>query len=184
MKMYDFPMKKDNWISANVENRETKDKERGMFAIQPIQAGEVVVSFGGEYTTDPNEAEAARLAGKLIMQWDATLWSIEDRGDGEDYFLNHSCDSSLWMQDAYTLIAKRDILTDEELTADYALWEADETFIAKWECRCGSLGCRKKITGKDWRLRELQERYRNHFSPLLNKRITNIRHMRDNSASV
>lgn len=109
------------------------------------------------------------------MQWDEELWSIEERGDGDDYFLNHSCDSNLWMKDAYTLIAKRDVQIGEELTADYAIWEADETFVSKWECRCGSVKCRGRVTGNDWRSSELQERYIDHFTPLLNKRITKLK---------
>ncbi len=164
-------MKKENWMNPKAEIRKAKSEGKGMFAIQLVQAGEEMVKFGGEYSNDRNEVEVARSAGKLIMQWDENLWSIEDRGDGEDYFLNHSCDSNLWMKDAYTLVAKRDIQIGEELTADYVLWEADEIFVSKWECLCGSTRCRKRITGKDWRRLELQERYKDHFTPLLNKRI-------------
>ncbi len=166
-------MKKENWISPKIDIRKSESEGKGMYAAQPIQAGEEVVRFGGEYSDDQNVVEAAKSAGKLIMQWDENLWSIEDRGDGDDYFLNHSCDSNLWMKDAYTLMAKRDIQVGEELTADYVLWEADEAFISKWECRCGSVKCRKRVTGKDWENSELQERYKGHFTPLLNKRIGN-----------
>ena len=63
------------------------------------------------------------------------------------------------------------IKSGEEITADYALWEADENYISKWECSCGSIDCRKKITGKDWRINKIQEKYKDHFSPLINKRI-------------
>lgn len=90
------------------------------------------------------------------------------------YYINHSCDPNIWLQDAATLVARRDIPAGEEITADYILWEADENYIAKWDCQCGSSLCRKKITGKDWRLPELQERYKGHFSPLLNKRIKEV----------
>ncbi|MBP6945319.1 SET domain-containing protein-lysine N-methyltransferase [Patescibacteria group bacterium] len=168
-------MKKENWISHKVEIRKAESEGEGMFANQLIQAGEEVVKFGGEYSNNHNEVEVARSAGKLIMQWDEELWSIEERGDGDDYFLNHSCDSNLWMKDAYTLIAKRDIQIGEELTADYAIWEADKTFVSKWECRCGSVECRGQVTGKDWRSSELQERYKDHFTPLLNKRIAKLK---------
>lgn len=166
-------MRKENWINPKIEIRKAESEGKGMFTTQLIKAGEEVVKFGGEYSSDREDVEAARTAGKLIMQWDENLWSIEDRGDGEDYFLNHSCDSNLWMKDAYTLIAKRDIQIGEELSADYALWEADEAFVSKWECRCGFVKCRKQVTGRDWRRPELQERYKDHFTPLLNKRIGN-----------
>ncbi|MEI6773545.1 MAG: SET domain-containing protein [bacterium] len=57
------------------------------------------------------------------MQRDDNLFSVEDRGDDETYFINHSCDGNLRMKDAFTLIARTDINKDEEITADYALWE-------------------------------------------------------------
>ena len=60
----------------------------------------------------------------------------------------------------------------EELTVDYALFEAVEDFVAGWECVCGSNVCRKRVTGKDWRLLALQDRYAGHFLPLIGKRIT------------
>ncbi|MBI5356696.1 hypothetical protein HZB78_03715 [Candidatus Collierbacteria bacterium] len=78
------------------------------------------------------------------------------------------------MKDAFTITAMRDIKIGEEITADYAIWEADENYISKWECNCGSAFCRQRVTGKDWRLPELQARYKNHFSPLINKRINKL----------
>lgn len=75
------------------------------------------------------------------------------------------------MEGAFTIVAKRDVEAGEELTIDYALWEADENYISSWECNCGSSRCRKRVTGNDWRLAELQERYKGHFTPLINKRI-------------
>jgi hypothetical protein len=37
--------------------------------------------------------------------------------------------------------------------------------------RCGSPLCRRLITGADWRLPTLQERYCGHFSPFINRRL-------------
>jgi len=71
------------------------------------------------------------------MQWNTNLFSVENRGDDSGYYINHSCDSNLWMKDAYTLIAKTDINRGEEITADYVLWEADEAYVSKWNCKCG-----------------------------------------------
>ena len=107
------------------------------------------------------------------MQWDDNLFSVEDRGEGTGYYVNHSCEPNLYMQGAYAPVAMRDIEKGEELTADYVLWEADQNYISKWDCNCGSTKCRKKVTGKDWQLPEFQERYKDHFSPLINKRVKN-----------
>ena len=104
------------------------------------------------------------------MHLDNNLYSIEERGDDVTYFINHSCEPNVWMENAYTLAAKRDINKGEELTIDYAIFEGDN-YKSKWECKCGSKLCRKMITGSDWKIKILQEEYKNHFIPLINKRI-------------
>lgn len=158
------------WINPKIEIRVTKDRGKGMFATEDIKEGEEVIIWGGTYV-NTSEAQKSKELGKLVMQWDEDLWSIEDRGEDEGYFINHSCNPNTWMKDAITLIAMRDIQIDEELTADYVIWESEENYISKWECHCGSDHCRHRITGIDWKINEIQERYNGHFSPLLNKRI-------------
>lgn len=53
------------------------------------------------------------------------------------YFINHSC-PSLWFRDAFTLEARRLVLPGDELTFDYAVFEADDSFRAAWTCQCGA----------------------------------------------
>jgi uncharacterized protein len=79
------------------------------------------------------------------------------------------------MVDEVTLVTRRAIEAGEELTADYALWEMDESWVSGWKCNCGSIHCRGTITGDDWRLRELQARYKGHFLPVITERIQNAR---------
>lgn len=43
--------------------------------------------------------------------------------------LNHACDSNLWMADEVTLIARRHIVSGEELTVDYALFTTQQIGI-------------------------------------------------------
>ena len=145
-----------------------------MFARSPIKAGETVVIWSGTFV-DREAAERARADGKLIMQLDDNLYSVEERGEDPTYFMNHSCDPNVWMANAVTLVARRGIPSGAELTIDYALFEAVEDFEAEWECQCGSAHCRKRFTGKDWRIPELQERYAGHFLPLISKRIADLR---------
>ncbi len=167
--------RKQSWISPKVEVRPSLIHGKGMFAITRIDQSQVVVIWGGNFT-NKEEAERAKKAGKLIQQIGDDVFevfSVEDRETDPTYFMNHSCDPNVWMQDEVTLVARRNLSLGEELTIDYALFEADENFVGKWSCVCGSRLYRKGVTGKDWRLPELQIRYRNHFSPLLNKRIAN-----------
>lgn len=160
-----------SWFSSKIEIRSSPIQGKGMFAKESIKAGETVIIWGGGRVSKEEAIKAKNQEGKVITQLDEDLFTVEESGDDPTYFINHSCDPNLWMKNAFTLIARRDIKPNEELTADYVLWEADENYVAKWDCHCGSPVCRKKITGKDWRLPELQKRYKGHFTPLLNKRI-------------
>ena len=167
---------KTSWVSPKVRLLPSEIGGRGLVAIADIKKGEKVVVWNGLYV-NKQQADQALAEGKLVMQWDDDLFSVEDKGDDIGYYINHSCDGNLWMQDAYTLLARVDIPAGQELTIDYALFEAEEDYVSAWECQCGSPLCRKRPTGKDWRLPDVQARYANHFSPLINKRI------RNNSAS-
>lgn len=166
--MIDTP--NSSWVNPKISIKESPLGGMGMFATEDISEGEEVLIWGGEYVSEDKAAEAEK-EGKLVMQWDTDLFSVEDKGDDEAYYINHSCDPNVWMTGSNTLVARRDISKGEELTADYAMWEADENYVSTWNCSCGSDKCRDKVTGKDWRLPELQEAYKEHFSPLINKRI-------------
>jgi len=159
-----------SWLNPKIEIRESPTTGKGMYATEMIQAGEKVLVFGGLYADSEGAAEAQR-QGKGVMQWDADVWSVESESDDPVYLINHSCDPTAWMTDAYTMVARRTIQAGEAVTADYALWEADESYVSQWVCQCGSPNCRTRVTGQDWRSQALQEAYRGHFSPLLNQRI-------------
>lgn len=163
---------KKTWVTPKVKISISKLGGRGMFAIRNIAEGEKVVVWGGNYVGH-DEAMLAKDRGMLVMQWDDDLYSVEERGDDDSYFINHSCDPNLWMVDAVTLVARRNISLGEELTADYALWEADESYVSQWSCTCGTTLCWGRVTGRDWQNKALQQRYKDHFSPLINKRIAN-----------
>ena len=158
-------------LDPRIELRPSSRGDQGLFARAPISEGETLIIWGGPSYTDVKGAQAAVRAGKTCMQWDRNLFSVDVGDDNIAFRINHSCDPNVWMQGAFTLVARREILENEEIVADYALWESSEDDIAAWDCQWGSPLCRGRITGRDWRLRELQRRYRGHFSPLLNARI-------------
>jgi hypothetical protein len=174
------PYPEHEWIDQRIEIRESAIAGRGMFALAPIAAGETVIVWGGWECTSEDVA-AGRVAprstvyigedwflGAHVGEYDREQ---TDRGD----FINHACDPNVWLADENTLVARRDIAAGEELTMDYALFEGDEDDVKPWECRCGSPLCRHQVTGRDWRLPELQERYRGHFSPFINRRVRSLR---------
>jgi len=161
---------KESWINPKVDINHSKLGGQGMFALRNISKGETILVWGGEYVSK-EIADLAKKEHKLVMQWDENIFSIEDKGSDKAYYINHSCKPNVWMEDFHTLVAKEDIIIGEELTADYAMWEADESYVSKWDCLCSTSHCRGKVTGKDWELATLQTTYKSHFSPLVNKRI-------------
>ena len=83
-------------------------------------------------------------------------------------FLNHSCNPNCGVRNKLEIIAMREINKDEEVTIDYAM---TESFKYKMKCNCGMSNCRKIITGKDWKINKLQEKYKEFFSKYLKKKI-------------
>ena len=161
------------WLNPKIEVTQSSIHGKGMIASTAIGPGEKIVRWGEGYT-DRAGAEEARRQGKGVMQWDENIFSCELSGNDDLYSINHSCDPNTWMSDAFTLVARRPIKTGEEITADIALWKADEESVSQWMCNCCSTICRGRITGRDWRSPELQVRYHGHFSPLINKRISTL----------
>ena len=83
--------------------------------------------------------------------------------------LNHSCRPNVGVRVQITFVAMRDIPAGLELTIDYAMTDGDPT--ERMECSCGAPECRKVITGNDWRLPALQQRYAGYFSRYLEERF-------------
>ena len=140
-----------------------------MYASQPIDKGEVVVRIGGTVMTEEEfQAYCATVSRYNAVQIgeETHLVDVPASQGG----MNHSCDANLWIGDEVTVVARRDITTGEELTQDYALYTSSPRWIMQ-PCRCGTPFCRQVITGNDWQRPDVQERYRDHFSPFLNERI-------------
>ncbi|MDO8467981.1 MAG: SET domain-containing protein [Nanoarchaeota archaeon] len=158
------------FINPKVEIKDSLIAGKGMFAKEKISKGEIIIKWGGEFFTT-KEAKKKNKKDFLIIQIDKDLWSVEKRGEYEDdYFINHSCDSNVWMNDGRTFVARRDIKKGEEITVDYSLFESED-YVSKWECNCGLSDCRKRITGRDCLLKEVQAKYKGHFSPVVQERI-------------
>jgi len=163
--------RKESWIDPRIEVRESRTG-KGMYAREKINTGEVVTIWGGKVFTD-EEKRAGLVKKYSASRIDENHWlGIDvDEPEVEDMYLNHSCDPNIWLTDEVTFVARRDIDPGEQITADYATWSIDENWVMDEPCRCGSPLCRHTITGNDWKLPELQERYRGHFVPYINERI-------------
>lgn len=161
---------RQSWLSPKLDVRPSPIEGLGLFATSVIAEGEPVSVMGGRAMSD--EEFAAYLA--TAERWSAAaveedLNVVQDENDPLRRG-NHSCDPELWMADELTLVARRPIPVGQEATIDYALMTVDETWTML--CRCGRQGCRATVTGTDWRRADLQARYRGHFSPFMERRIT------------
>jgi hypothetical protein len=86
-----------------------------------------------------------------------------------DWYLNHSCDGNVGFNEKGDFIAIKDIKKGSELTFDYALAESYDKFIL--HCTCGSNGCRKTITGNDWKDPEIMRGKAKYMLPYLKELI-------------
>ena len=88
--------------------------------------------------------------------------------EGAMLFLNHSCNPNVGIQGQIVFVAMRDISRGEELTHDWATTDDDDY---EMQCNCGAANCRRIVTGKDWRRKDLQQKYRSYFAWHLQKKI-------------
>jgi len=166
------------WVDPRIEFRTSRISGNGMFAREPIKKGEAVCIVGGTVVTDEEFAAfQARYRNYNAIQIDDYLHLVEDPQVTRtlEGSMNHSCDSSTWMADEATLVARRDLKLGEEATVDYALFTTQSNWMLDTRCRCSSPHCRRIVTGDDWRREDVQERYRDHFSPFINRRIERLR---------
>lgn len=172
MKMQHIPW---SWLDPRVEIRSSSIEGRGLFARSAIAAGEIIEQWSGTPITDAELANIASREGRYnsaaIGEGVHLLLALDDPIG----FGNHSCDPNLWMGDATTVLARRNIAPDEELTIDYATHTVSAGWRMASDCHCGSPLCRHVIAGNDWQRAELQERYAGHFSPFINALIRNLR---------
>lgn len=144
---------------------------RGLFARAAIARGEIVAVKGGVvFDRAARSAIETRLGPAEIQVTDDLFIgpATEADRDGAMIFSNHSCDPNIGVQGQIVFVAMRDIAVGEELTHDWAMTDDDTYEMA---CRCGARQCRGTITGQDWRLPDLQARYRGYMSWYLERKI-------------
>ena len=164
-----------SFVSAKLEVRSNPAKGNfGLFAREAISAGELVICWAGYVATTEEFEQLSPSEREHSVQIEENLYQVpyvegKDPGD----YVNHSCDPNLGLSSSISLVALRDIQADEEVCFDYAM--TDSTPYDEFTCGCGADQCRRLITGNDWQLPELQERYNGYFSPYLQRRINRLK---------
>ncbi len=147
---------------------------RGLFAVEPIAAGEVVAIKGGHIvTTEAVRSLPERLQNSEIQISDGFCLVALEEAEYEPVmlFLNHCCEPNVGFAGNIVLVAMRDVAAGEELTTDYALFD---DYDGGMECQCGAPSCRRRIGGRDWQRPDLQRKYGSYFSSYLRARIAGV----------
>ncbi len=157
----------DSFLTDKVALFETPSHGIGAISIEPIAEKELVAVFGGVIISYQELMSLSEEQRSMVLQVDIDRFSFSDTVMPPDH-INHSCAPNLGFSDSFTLLAMRDIGVGEAVTFDYAM--ADSIAFDEFDCLCGSLFCRGRVTGNDWMRPDLQERYASWFSPYLKKR--------------
>jgi SET domain-containing protein len=159
------------WRSPKIEVRSDTLAGRGVVALEPIAKDEIVAIKAGNIITRDQLAQATAEAGDMALQIEDDFYlapQSPDEVEDMSVFINHSCDPNVGFRGQVVYVAMRDIAAGEELCHDYSMERSDDYTL---DCHCGSPLCRGKVTGQDWKLPELQDRYGDYFSIYIRNKI-------------
>ena len=158
------------------EVRNSSIDQRGVYARAAIAKGERLAIFGGDILAIDDTFKLPELFRYYPLQIEERFMLYmrnPETPEDTDYF-NHSCSPNAGLKGQIFLTAMRDIDVNEEITFDYCMSLSEFTgsdFVIEFECSCNSPECRGKVTQKDWRLKNLQDKYRGYFSLYIQEKI-------------
>jgi hypothetical protein len=161
-----------SFMSDKIEIRESATHKKGMFAKIAFHKDEVTFIKGGHILTK-KQIFSAGIINSYHPIDDIYFLGATNAEEEEKIklYVNHSCNPNCGIRGEITFVAMRDIVVGEELTIDYAILDDEDDKNYNFECTCGALNCRKIITGKDWQIREIQEKYFDYFATYLREKI-------------
>ena len=160
-----------SYLSPRIESR-VIDGSRSAFASLPIRKGDVIAVWGGQVVPRESFELLPASVQQISVQIEDDLYLAPTR-EGPDEWINHSCEPNAGLRGQIALVAMRDIAPGEQVCYDYAM--TDGSSYDEFSCACGSSLCRGHVTGNDWSLPALWERYEGYFSPYLQHRIDRVR---------
>lgn len=162
-----------SYLSEKLVARENPAKGGwGIFAQQPVKAGELLIFWGGVIVNFKELMALPEETRIHTIQVEEDLFQVPVQpGEAAD-MINHSCDPNAGLSSPISIVAMRDIPAGEEVCFDYAT--CDSQPYDEFDCGCGTALCRGRVTGDDWQKPELWARYNGYFMPYLQRRINRL----------
>jgi uncharacterized protein len=164
-------IKWEGYINQKVILKEAPGKGKGLFANAKISKGEIVSISGGIIVQAENWESFKQEFGDYayFIEENFLIAPLNPEKPSADWMMNHCCEPNCGVKGQIVFVALRDIEAGEELLYDYAMTETDPEY--KMDLRCEQKTCRKKLTGNDWKLPDLQQKYDGHFSLYIQEKI-------------
>ena len=160
---------------CEVQNRDVTGGN-AVIARDVIEPGELIAVWSGRIIAAEELDELAPEIRRHTVQVEEGLYLASLSADEPPDFINHSCEPNAGLDGQITIVAIQRIRPGDEVTIDYAM--CDGTAYDEFDCACGSRACRGRVSGADWRIPALWERYAGHFSPYLQRRIEALKRRR------
>lgn len=162
-----------SYLSDKIEKRNSEITGCGIFAKELIHAGEVVCVKGG-HILKRNELFSSAVINSYHPISDELFIAAKTEQEEEfvKIYINHSCNPNCGLRGEITFVAMREIQEGEEITFDYAFLDNEDY---EFVCSCGSKNCRHIVTGYDWRIKSIQEKYYPYFASYLKEKIDILR---------
>jgi SET domain-containing protein len=113
-----------SYISPKSKVKKSKIHGRGLFAIRPIQKGEIVAIIGGHIMNERELQKSDALPEVSYFQIENGFYiGAKEKSEVKKNkrFLNHSCEPNVGFHGQITFVAMRNIKKGEELTYDWAM---------------------------------------------------------------
>lgn len=168
-----------SYISSKAKKRKSAIHGFGRIAVKSFKKGEIFAVKSGHIIDKKTFQKIGgwnSFIGHAFLQISDKFFIgplCRQEVEASNIFINHSCNPNIGIFGNIISVAMRDIEAGEELTSDYAIWLSDNSY--KLKCFCKTANCRNTITGNDWKLPELQKRYKGFFSIYIQKKIDELK---------
>ena len=159
------------WLTPKAEARSSPLHGLGVFAKEKILKDEPINVFGGIAVPIWEIEEYRKIIGHAGIQVSDDFFVVPSTREelSEKGIFNHSCEPNVGFNSSVTMIAMRDIISEEELLMNYAFMESH---FEPFSCNCGSAVCRKVIDSNTWKDSIFQEKYKQYYSPYLKNKLS------------